>query len=274
MVGCVGEDAEAATLMEALQAAGVATDAILRVAAPMQTGSAIVLLTPEGQNSIVVTPGANGALTPAHLHRHSSLFAQAGMVLTQLETPTSVLRATLTLAARGMVPVMLDPAPAAALPADLLAQAAWFTPNETEARFYAGTRFQGSLATEVEARGMCELLRALGPKNILLKLGRHGAGVLSATGAWFYCAAPRVQVVDTTGAGDTLNAAFAAALLASEPAGDRMSEPADATVQGALQFAVAAASLSVTRAGGMPATPTAAEVAAFLRHMPRARGGL
>ena len=254
MIGCVGQDAAAALLLAALEAEGVATDAVERLAGSAQTdstqtGSAVVLLTPKGENSIVVAPGANAALTPAHLQRHARLLQTAGLLLTQLETPLSVLAEALALA--GSVPVMLDPAPAAPLAPELLRQLTWFTPNETEARFYAGAAFAGSLDTEAQAHHLAAQLQTLGPRNILLKLGGRGAGVLTEASAWHFCPAPPVSVVDTTGAGDTLNAAFAAALLAGK------------TVPRALRFAVAAASLSVTRAGGLPSCPSLAEVTAF-----------
>ncbi len=178
------------------------------------------------------------------------------MVLTQLETPLPVLEELLRIASQARVPVMLDPAPAAPLSPEILRQLSWFTPNETEAGFYADSK-EGENATETnaraeEARALCLRFQQLGPRNILLKLGEHGAAVLSEHGDWHMVPAPRVEVVDTTGAGDTLNAAFAAALLRGE------------ALEQALRFAVAAASISITRAGAMRAAPDHAEVERFL----------
>ena len=250
MLGCIGDDADGQTLLDALDVAGVDTAAVARCAQP--TGTATILLTPSGENSIVVAPGANHAFTPAHLQQHAGLLAGAGMLLAQLETPLTVLDALLALATQAGVPVLLDPAPAAPLPPAVLRQLAWFTPNETEARLYAGDHPAAALRTLKEARTLCGHFHTLGPRNILLKLGGHGACVLSEQGEWLHAPAPRVQVVDTTGAGDTLNAAFATALLRGEP------------LQAALRFAVAAASLSTTRAGAMESAPTREQVEVLL----------
>ena len=248
MLGCIGDDDDGRAILHALHDAGVDTSAVARCAQP--TGAAVILLTPAGQNSIVVAPGANHALTPAHLQQHAGLLASAGMLLTQLETPISVLEALLTLATEAHIPVMLDPAPAALLPPALLRQLAWFTPNETEAAFYAGQ--DPSPTSEPEARALCTRFQSMGPRNILLKLGSQGACLLSEAQEWLFAPAPRVQAVDTTGAGDTLNAAFAAALLQGEP------------LARALRFAVAAASLSTTRPGAMHAAPNREQVERFL----------
>ena len=250
MLGCIGDDADGHTLLDALDAAGVDTAAIARCAQP--TGTATILLTPSGENSIVVAPGANHALAPAHLQQHAGLLARAGMLLTQLETPIAVLEALLALATRAGVPVLLDPAPAAPLPPAVLQHLAWFTPNETEARFYAGGHPAAALGTLEKARELCGHFQSLGPRNILLKLGSQGACVLSEQGEWLHAAAPGVQVVDTTGAGDTLNAAFATALLRGD------------SLWAALRFAVAAASLSTTRAGAMGSAPTREQVELLL----------
>jgi ribokinase len=146
---------------------------------------------------------------------------------------------------------MLDPAPAAPLTGALLRQVAWFTPNATEAAFYAGQQTSG-IGDEAEALACMRVLRALGPRNILLKLGAIGAGVLTQQEDAWFMRAPDVEVRDTTGAGDTMNAAFAVALGNGRAVAD------------ALRFAVAAASLSVLRIGAMQAAPMLDEVEAFL----------
>ncbi len=255
MLGCVGSDDAGDLLLHALRSAGISTQPVERTTEA--TGTAAILLAASGENSIVVAPGANALLSPALLQRHAGLLTSAGILLTQLETPTNTLAALLRLASASGLPVMLDPAPAAALPAELLHQVCWFTPNETEAGFYAkraalpAASAVSAIAFATAARTICQELRSLGPRNILLKLGARGAAVLTESGEWFYSAAPSVGVVDTTGAGDTLNAAFAVALLRED------------AMPAALRFAVSAASISVTRPGAMTASPTLAEVASL-----------
>lgn len=296
MIGSVGEDRAGDLLLTTLGEAGVATESVAR--SPEPTGTAVVLVTPAGENSILVAPGANGTLSPTHVRTHAGLLRGAGMILTQLETPADVLDAALVLAEEAGVPLMLDPAPATALPSSVLGRLAWFTPNLSEARFYApaeshpsteqrearpGERrpaialrshadgpisgawehpreahgAEASAAPDpAAARALCLRLQALGPANILLKLGKAGAGALTRGGAWYFEPAPSVAVVDSTGAGDVLNAAFAAALLGG------------ADVAGALRYAVAAASLSVTRSGAMASAPARAEVEGLLDRAP------
>ncbi len=245
MIGAVGNDEAAQTLRDALSVIDADTNAIATLAEP--TGTAIILLTPDGQNSIVVAPGANGALTPEHIAAQEPLFQDAALVLTQLETPLAVLEATLTLAEAACVAVMLDPAPAAPLSPQLLQRIAWFTPNETEAAFYA--QHTGA-PRHFEGEALCRHFQSLGIRNVLLKLGARGAALLIEDGAYMEAAAPHVQVKDTTAAGDTLNAAFATRLAAG------------ATHAEALQYAVTAASLATTKAGAFTSLPTHAEVLA------------
>ena len=271
MLGCLGQDAAGNTIAASLAQAGVETDALIRTHdAP--TGTAAILLTPMGENSILVVPGANHALAPQHLRDQRELLAGAAMLLLQMETPLAVLAEALAIAQPAGVPVMLDPAPAASLPVELLAQLSWFTPNESEARFYLEhTGGDPALSSGIQAaqpeagqagpspaqqqtsEAVCRHFHALGPANVLLKLGAQGAALLTGAGELLHAPAPRLAVVDTTGAGDTLNGALAAELARGAP-------PADA-----LRFAVAAASLSTTRPGALASLPTRAEVQTLLR---------
>ena len=146
MVGMVGggapgeadQDVFGQALLENLAAAGVGIAAVERVAGP--SGVAPILLGDNGENSIVVIPGANGKVDDAAVDRQAALICSAGMVLCQLELPLATVSRVLALCAEAGVPVMLDPAPAAPLPDRIWNQVAWFTPNETEAAFYLGKK--------------------------------------------------------------------------------------------------------------------------------------
>lgn len=247
MIGRHGTDGLEIGLLATLREKGVRIDAV--TPAEGASGVAVILVTNDGHNSIVVVPGSNGRFCVEDVIASRSLIEQAGIVLTQLETPLEALEATVDIAATAGVPVVLDPAPACTLPPKLLGRLDWFTPNETEAAFYCGER----VPAEGDVRGYAERLLALGPRNILLKLGARGAYLATASGIRQQVAAISVRSVDSTAAGDALNGAFAAALMNG-------ADPLEA-----VRFGVAAASLSVTRAGAIPSLPTLAEVEEFRR---------
>jgi ribokinase len=238
----VGQDVYGPALLENLAHAGVGTEAMEPVAGP--SGLAPIFLAENGDNAIIVVPGANGKVDPAFVDRHSALIRSAGMVLCQLEIPIETLSHTLALCADAGVPVMLDPAPAAPLPDQTWGQVAWFTPNETEAAFY--------LQNESKPEEAAKQLLAKGLRGVVLKRGAEGAYVAMAGGEAGWVRAFHVEAVNTVGAGDCFNGAFAAALLEGN-------DPFAAA-----RFASAAAAISVTRPGAQASMPTRAEVDAFL----------
>jgi ribokinase len=242
MVGKVGEDVFGQALLDNLAHAGVGASAVERVAGP--SGVAPILVADNGENSIVVVPGANGEVDCASIDRHSALIRSAGMVLCQLELPLETVSHVLALCSEAGVPVMLDPAPAAPLPEAIWSQVTWFTPNETEAALYVGDE----LAEENSAKR----LLGRGLRGVVLKRGSKGAYVAVAGGKAAWVRPFPVEAVDTVGAGDCFNGAFAVALL----------EGLDPFA--AARFASAAAAISVTRRGAQASMPTRAEVDAFL----------
>jgi ribokinase len=242
VVGAVGEDVFGQALLDHLNEAGVGTEAVTRVAGP--SGVAPILLASNGENSIVVVPGANGKMTTALVEKHADLIRTAGMVLCQLELPLETVSHTLAICAEAGVPVMLDPAPAAKLANSVWSQIAWFTPNETEAALYVG-----KVGTPEEAS---ERLLARGSKGVVLKRGSEGAYVAVAGGEAKWVRPFSVEAVDTVAAGDCFNGAFAVGLLEGH-------DPWTAA-----RFASAAAAISVTRRGAQASMPTRAEVDAFI----------
>jgi ribokinase len=245
MIGRHGTDGLETSLLATLHEKGVMVDSI--TPSEGASGVAVILVSEDGHNSIVVIPGSNGRFCAEDVRASRSRIEQAGIVLAQLETPLDALEATVDIAAASGIPLVLDPAPAQALPPNILGRVDWFTPNETEAMFYCGER----LPAEEDVRKYAEKLLALGPRNVVLKLGAKGAYLATASGIREHIAAVPVRAVDSTAAGDALNGAFAAALMNG-------ADPVEA-----LRFGVAAASLSVTRAGAIPSLPTLAEVEEF-----------
>ncbi len=242
MVGMVGEDVFGQSLLGTLTTAGVGTDAVERVPGP--SGIAAILLAASGANNIVVVPGANGQMDPSAIDRHAALIRSAGMVLCQLELPLASVARLLMACAEAGVPVMLDPAPAAALPEPMWLQTTWFTPNETEAAFYLGN--------ETNVKDAAERLLRKGVRNVALKRGADGVYVAVSGGRAEWVKPFAVDPVDTVAAGDCFNGAFAVALLEGR-------DP-----WAAARFANAAAAISVTRKGAQASMPTRAEVDAFL----------
>jgi ribokinase len=241
MVAKVGDDHYGPMLLKSLAEAGVQTGGVEQIA--VSSGIAAIFLADSSENSIVVVPGANGNMDRATVDAHAPIIRSAGMVLCQLEIPMDALSYTLAVCAEAGVPVMLDPAPAAALPDDVWKKIAWFTPNETEAAFYLGD----GANTEESAQKLLE--RGLG--GVVLKRGSEGAYVaLPGKGAWVPPFA--VQAIDTVAAGDCFNGAFAVALLEGR-------DPWQAA-----RFANAAAAICVTRRGAQAAMPTRAEVDALM----------
>jgi ribokinase len=243
MVAKVGDDAYGPALIENLKRAGVETGAMSQVAG--SSGLAPMFVADDGLNAIVVVPGANGKMDRAAVDKHAELIRSAGMILCQLEIPMDTLSYTLELCARAGVPVMLDPAPAAALPDAVWGHVAWFTPNETEAAFYVGDG--------ISVEDSSKRLLAKGLRGVALKRGGEGAYVAVAGGKADWVKPFKVDAIDTVAAGDCFNGAFAVALLEGK-------DPWTAA-----RFANAAAGICVTRKGAAASMPSRAEVDEFLR---------
>jgi ribokinase len=249
MIGRIGNDAFGTQLRASLEAAGVDTKAVEVV--PTSSGIALITTAENGQNAIVVVPGANGELSPRELEKHVALIREAGIILAQLEIPLETIELLATIARRENIPLMLDPAPAQALPASLLASVDWLTPNETETQTLL-QRGTTELSSEHFEDAAQQLLKQ-GCRNVILKLGERGCYVALGNGERTLVPAYRVKAVDTTAAGDAFNGAFATALL-------RGNDPV-----ASVKYAAAVAAISVTRHGAQPSMPTQAEVEAFLR---------
>ena len=212
------------------------------------SGVALITVDRQAENCIVVAPGANANLTPDDLRRAASAFEQADIVLLQLEIPMeTVEQAALTACATGKRGV-LNPAPATAIPARLLAALDLITPNETEAEAITGIRIADRRTADEAARR----LAATGAKQVVITLGAQGALVYEAGQSRIVEGYP-VRAVDTTAAGDVFNGALVVALAEGKP------------LEEAARFACKAAAISVTHPGAQGSIPTRAEVEAFDR---------
>jgi ribokinase len=235
----VGDDAHGRLLLDSQRAAGVDTAGVLVGGAP--TGVALITVDPSGDNSIVVSPGANGRLTPEDVRSAGNLLAASRVVSAQLEIPLE----TVVEVVRNLAPgsrFVLNPSPPRALPAEVLAACDPLIVNEHEARVIVGTDLGDSPEDWASA------LLSLGPRSVVITLGARGALVASAEGA-ARVPSVKVETVDTTGAGDAFTAALAWRLGLDEPLAE------------AAAYAARVGAAAVTRAGAQESFPTAEEVA-------------
>jgi len=247
MAGRVGQDGFGRTLTEGLSSAGVDAGRVSPTAG-VATGVALILVEREGQNQITIAAGANDRLEGADLEPAFQDFGQ-GLVLLQLESPLQTVEAAVHLARGHGATTLLDPAPAAALPQTLLRNLDFLTPNETEALQLLGEP-PGEIRPD-EAPALGRRLLELGPDTVVLKLGDKGAWVVNRVLSRHF-PAYAVKPTDTTAAGDTFNGALAVCLAEG------------GSLPRAIEFANAAAALSVTRAGAQASIPSRVQVDRFL----------
>jgi ribokinase len=247
MGGKVGNDVFADRLLRELEAAGV--DTTLVSGSNLPSGSATIFVLPNGDNMIVISPGANGDVSVDFALQAIDTLQSGDSLLCQLEIPLESVAAALESAYKKAVITILDPAPAYPLPDDLLTSVSILTPNQTEAAILADTSEPPN--TMMEAESVARRLQARGARTVIVKMGDHGCLVADGTSTT-PISGFRVAVRDTTAAGDTFNGALAAALSLG------------GTLAEAANFANAAAALSVTKPGAIASIPSRSEVAHFL----------
>lgn len=237
LLGCIGDDAFGVELRAGLEQEGIHTR-WLRTASQTRTGVAGITVC-QAENAILVVPGANHAITVEDVLSADEAFAQADVVLAQLEVPMPVVLAAAERAHMHGKPFLLNPAPAVELSADLLKLVTLITPNEHELGITLG-----------QPGGYQQDLLARLPGRVLMTCGKTGATYTCPEGNLLHQNGFNVQAIDTTGAGDTFNGALAAFWHLG--------------VEAAMRHACAAAAISVTKAGARAGMPTRAELDAFL----------
>lgn len=232
IIGRVGDDAYGQEIVANLKANGVMTDYVEPVT-DVSSGTAHIVLA-EGDNSIIVVKGANDHVTPSYVKKALPLLKECDLVMIQQEVPEETVIETAGLCREIGVPLLLNPAPAREIPATVIEQVAYLTPNEHE----AGLLFPGA--------NLSEVLRKY-PNKLFITEG--SAGVRYSDGAEEKLVPSfKVEAVDTTGAGDTFNAALGVAVAEGKP------------LEESLRFANRAASISVTGFGAQGGMPTREEV--------------
>lgn len=248
-IACVGEDAEASALVSGFANDGIDTCAIEHIKG-VNTGVALIQVNQVGENTIALAAGANAHLTPEYLANYP-LAEGCRQLLLQLEIPLATNIAAAQSAKLLGATVVLNPAPAQALPASLLALVDIITPNETEAEQLTGIK----VSDVSSANAAAEHLHAQGIATVLITLGAKGVWLSEQGNSGQLVPSFKVTALDTTAAGDTFNGALVAALSNSS------------SLLEAVRFAQAAAALSVTRMGAQTSIPDYHETMAFLESL-------
>lgn len=245
-VAKVGDDVFGQQSMANFEKEGVDTKYVAQTTdAP--SGVALIMVDDEGNNSIVVAPGANQKLSPDDVKKAEADIASSGAVVAQLEVPLETIEFAGKLANQSGVPFVLDPAPARKLGPALLRMVDVLTPNETEAQILTGVEVKD----QDSARAASESLLSLGVKTVILTMGVQGF-LLADKDKVEFVNARMVEAVDSTAAGD----AFTGSLAVGMAQGKTLSEAAS--------FANYVAALSVTKMGAQPSMPTLTEVEDFM----------
>ena len=235
-VARVGNDVFGRQAVAGFEREGIDCSAVT-IDAELASGTALITVNGDGENTIVVASGANDALYPELIHKLA--FSADEYIITQLETPLETVAALVQRSNH----LILNPAPARELPSGLLRQLFLITPNETEAQLLTDI----PVTDRISAAQAAAVLQEQGVQHVFITMGGAGAYYRGAEGE-FTVPAPRVTAVDTTAAGDVFNGALVVALAEGK------------SMRAAVEFAVRAASVSVTRMGAQASAPRRSEL--------------
>ena len=242
MLGRVGKDNFGNFLLNNLKQNSVDTQLVQHDDA--STGTAIIIVDDDGQNSIVLSAGANGNVAPADVEH--APFSNFDLLLLQLEIPTPTVLSAAKHAKEHGIRVILNPAPAKDIPEELISLSDFIIPNETELSLLTGMKVTDDTSAEEAAHALLHM----GTQNIIVTLGSKGALVVNKD-MTTHVNTFKVDVVDTTAAGDAFIGGFATALSQ------------DKSLESAVHYGCTAGALATTRFGAQPSLPTKIEVENF-----------
>lgn len=247
-VNCVGEDAYTPQMLQNYKNDGIDTKYVFHEK-DVASGHALIMIGGKGMNYLSVAPGANYRLTPDKIDEAMPLIEQAALIVLQYEILEETLKYIIDLANKIGIPVLWNFAPARSFDLSYVPKVNILVLNEVEAGYLAKMQVDNQQDAEVAAKKLLDS----GVENVIITLGAQGAFVMN-NGGKVQVPSFEVDAVDTTAAGDTFCGAYAVAMVEGQ------SEKA------CLQFASAAAAISVTRMGAQPSAPTREEIDAFLKH--------
>lgn len=248
LIGCVGEDAFGELMLESLRIANVDVKGVSQLSS-ISTGTATIIVEGDGENRIIIIPGANGKVTYDLVEQKWDQIARSDMVILQHEIPLTTIHRIIKNCQQKQIPVLLNPAPMYPIPMDILAALDTLVVNEAEAAALTGDSIKSFDTAKESARKIMQL----GVKTVIITLGENGSILLDNKG-FIYHPGYKVPVVDTTAAGDT----FVGAYAASKSEGRSSAK--------ALEYACAASAIAVTRLGAQTSIPTSDEVVIFLQN--------
>ena len=244
-IGKMGNDEFHEKLSDMLIEAGVNLNNLF-IDENEHTGTALITVDERGQNQIIVISGSNMKLSPQNIISKSDLFLNTAVVLTQLEIPIETVVQSAKLARKNNAIFILNPAPAASLPEDILPLIDFITPNENELELLSGVTIINDSSIKLAA----EKLLSKGTKNVIVTLGDQGAKLINQSMVKHF-PVNKVKVVDSTAAGDAFNGAFASSLSEGH------------SIEEAIEFANKVASIAVTRMGAQSSMPYLNEIIAL-----------
>lgn len=245
MVGCVGDDIFGKNLTKNLSKNNVSIRSIKTIQ-NKSTGIAVIVIK-EGDNFIIVDPGANHELTPTMIDDVEDLIKESSIIVLQLEIPMESVKRAIKIAKKNKVKVLLNPAPAQKLDDRLLADVDIITPNETESEIITGI----PIRSVDDAKKAVEYLKKKGIPQVIVTMGKHGVVYNSGTDI-INKPVPDVEVVDTTAAGDSFTGALSVAITEGK------------TIDEAIDFANIVGTLTVTKKGAQTSLPTIEDVHSFM----------
>lgn len=246
MVGKVGTDQFGDEAIETLKKERINTEHMLRDN-EHPTGVGSITLEKNGDNRIIVVPGANSAYKIEDLYNIRKLITNSKIVVLQLEMDLTMVEQAIIYAFHDDVPIILNPAPAQALSDELLSKVTYLTPNETEAEILTGIK----IISKEDAEKAGQVLLDKGVKNVIITLGENGSLIVNHSGTYHVPGFP-VKPYDTVAAGDAFNGALAVGVANGKPLID------------VVRYANAVGALTVTKEGAIPSLPTAKEVEEFI----------
>lgn len=246
-ITCLGDDTNGRNFLKYYNEIGLDVSYSL-IKKNISSGTAMITVDENGENHIVITPGANNMLSTEYIKKVENVIKSCDIILLQMEIPYETVSLACEIAYSYNKIVMLNVAPARVLDSVILKMIDYLIVNEVEAEMISGIEYDGTNKEEI-----IDKLLSLGASTVILTLGKEGS-IIKNNSINRFIPAYNVKVIDTTGAGDTFCGAFAAELSK----GCNLDE--------ALHFATAAAAICVTRMGAQPSIPSEKEVRDFMKN--------